>query len=499
LWPVVFISSGLLLGLTAVMDVRLTILLGLGGLGAVVGLLLLQRPYWALLALTASLPMQVGVELSNGAEVSPQLLLLTGLLLALVMLAGGRANGRLWRTPYWPLWLLYIALSTIAILRGPVIDTPLQGAWALYRLVWTAPLVYPLTWVYLRDPMRIRRGLGLLVSVSAVGAAIAIIQTLTQGRILSGLSTNLRYLGFLHPLSSDIVAAYSGNPVNKLFVTGSTIFRGHGTFIEHNGFGVFLSVTTFLTWGIFAESRGRRRTWLFLALLLQLAGVVVTFSRSAWAAVFLGAVWLFVWRWRRLLLRRRSALNLVGFSLISILLTAVALWRTPELVTRFITIFSPSEVPEFSWRILLWQYAGTQIAQHPLFGVGTSMINRELAGIPGTDLQYSSHNLFIDIAYQRGLPALFIYLFFWLVFFATAWRILRRSAVTQISRPLIFGIMTAGFAFLVSGIGTPSMAYYNLAILFWFLFGSMVSLGAFSNELVRLQNQPPDVSHDLRS
>lgn len=481
------------------MDVRLTILLGLGGLGAVVGLLLLQRPYWALLALVASLPMQVGVELSNGAEVSPQLLLLTGLLPALVILAGRRINDRLWRTPYWFLWFIYIVLSTVAILRGPVINTPVQGIWALYRLVWTAPLVYPLAWFFLRDLARIRWGLGWLTITSTIGATVAIAQTLSQGRFLSGLGTNFRYLGFLHPLSSEIVAAYSINPVQKLFVSGSTIFRGHGTFIEHNGFGVFLAVTIFLTWGLLVESRDRRRLWLLIALLLQLAGLVVTFSRSAWAAVFFGAVWLVFWNWRRVLQRRNAVVYYLIVGLGLILATAVALWRTPEFVTRFITIFSPSEVSEFSWRVLLWQYAGTQIAQHPLFGVGTSMINRELAGIPGTDLQYSSHNLFIDIAYQRGLPALFIYLFFWLVFFATAWRILRRSAVTQISRPLIFGIMTAGFAFLVSGIGTPSMAYHNLAILFWFLFGSMVSLGAFSNELGRLQNQPPDVSHDLRS
>ncbi len=301
-------------------------------------------------------------------------------------------------------------------------------------------------------------------------------QFVTNGRLLSGLTTNYRYLGIFPPLSTETVAAFKSGTGRKLFLAGTDFFRAHGTFLDFNALGVFLATVIFITWGIASSAKGKQRWFWYGALLLQSIALVVTFSRSAWLAVVIGVTAITIWKFRYALKNQRVLLNIVGSSFVAFALIGVVFIRIPKVAEHFATILSPQEVSEVKWRQNIWSYALDEVKQHPFLGTGRTMIPSDEAKIVGSAESYSSHNMLIDIMYQRGLIAFLIYISFWFLFFVRGFKLLNRKNRVQDGENMGLSLLTAGGAFLVCGVGTASMIYYNLALLFWSLLGFIVLL-----------------------
>ena len=466
------LASGLFVGLFP----NLALLLIVALTATTVSLFFLSRPRWLVLTLSASLAFRISVDAALDAIVSLQIVLVTGLLLAFVFLFLGDRIGRLLSTPYLGLWLLYIIIGTLAVSRGPSVSTGFQGIWALYRLIWSAPLAYLAIYVFLKTPKHIFQAMSWLSFGGFVSAVVAIVQFVTSGRLLSGLTTNLNYLGLFPPLPAETIAAYRDGTARKLFLADTNLFRAHGTFLDSNGFGVFLSASIFITWAIAINSREKLRWFWYGSLSLQGVALVVTFSRSGWLAVVVGIATIAAWKFRHALKSQRILLKIAGSSIAALILIGVIVVRVPTVADHFATLFSPQEVSEVKWRQIIWNYALEEVKQQPVLGTGRTMIPSDKANIPGRAESYSSHNLLIDIMYQRGLISFLIYLGFWFLFFIHGFKLLNSKKHVPNEENLILGLLTAGGAFFVSGIGTPSMIYYNLALLFWSLLGFIAVL-----------------------
>ena len=474
--PGLLVGAGLLAGLIAAQSPKLALAFVVLIIAAVTGLLFITRPRWLVMVLAVSLAFEISVDALLGAIVSLQIVLVTALLLVFVLLVLGHRNGRLLTTPYLWLWVLYVIIGSLAVMRGPVIEGGAQGVWALYRLVWSAPLAYLAVYVLLKSPQHVYQAMSWLSVGAFIGAIVAVVQFVTGGRLLSGLSSNYRYLGLYPPFPAKTVAAFSEGTARQLFLAGTNLFRAHGTFLGANGLGVFLATIVFVTWGIITVSPKRRRWFWWGVLLVQLVALVVTFSRSAWLAVAVGTAVILLWYFWRGLKRPRILLSMAAGGVAVLLLLGFVAVRVPTAVAHFSTIFSPQNVSEVRWRVIIWEYVLDQVQQHPFLGTGMTMIPSEAAGIPGRAKSYSSHNVLMDIVYQRGILALLIYLCFWVMFFVHGIKLWRRYKRDLLQQYLIVSLLAAGVAFLVSGVGTPSMIYYNLALLFWFLFGFMMVL-----------------------
>lgn len=476
----VFGGLGIGVGLAAGLAPDFAPLLALGGLLIGVGYGLAARPAGLLFGLAFLIAFQIQYEhpALAGATLTPQTLgalAIAGLILLATLSRQGVR--RLVQAPYLGLILVYALLSAVSIARGPAVTSPVQGVWAVFRIVFAAPLLYLGLWFFLRTPGAVHRAAAWAAVGASLGGAAALMQTVSQGLLLSGMLTNARYLGIFPPLPPDVIADYSADLQTKLYLSGG-MFRGHGTFLTHNGFGVLLASTIFLTWGLMRSAPPAKRLFWGVMLGAQVMGVIVTFSRSAWAAVLAGIFLLVAWNARAMLKRPSVFWGLVGTVALVLVSGVAAALAAPSFLERFLTLFSPTQVPEFAWRIAVWRFALSQVQAQPLLGTGSTMIDNAIAQIPasGPLARFSTHNLFMDVLYQRGVVVLLLYAGFWLIWLASILKLLREQTANPLGRDFILGLLAAGFAFLVSGVGSASMNLENLATLFWFLFGSVICL-----------------------
>jgi O-antigen ligase len=145
------------------------------------------------------------------------------------------------------------------------------------------------------------------------------------------------------------------------------------------------------------------RTWAALVLPALVVAVALTSTRSAWVGVCAAAALLFA---------------LKDFRLFAILPIAAAIFfaLAPTSIThRFASIFD-SKDPTKMDRFAMVNEGRRMVAAHPLTGVGPNMVERRYAEYRGPDavnqINPHLHNNAVQIAAERGLPALAIWLWF---------------------------------------------------------------------------------------
>lgn len=167
--------------------------------------------------------------------------------------------------------------------------------------------------------------------------------------------------------------------------------------------GQLMLVLVALSAYAFCFGLGRRWWVLFLALLIILP-LILSLTRNAWlgAAVGLGVV----------ILLRRPRLVPVFFVLLVLLFIA----SPSGIRQRFLSALNPSD-PNTANRIELVQTSVRLIREHPWFGVGPNSVYREALHYRGTSgypnwMYQHMHNNFLQIAAERGLPGLILWLWF---------------------------------------------------------------------------------------
>ena len=187
-----------------------------------------------------------------------------------------------------------------------------------------------------------------------------------------------------------------------------------------------------------SERAGTGRIWPLLVLPALVVALALTLTRSAWVGACAGLAVLFVLRDLRLL---------AALPIAAALFVALA----PAAVTDRVYSIFDLNVPSNRDRVALMRSGARMIQDDPLTGVGPNMIE---AAYPryrhATAVNENSphlHNVPLQIAAERGLPALAAWVWFLVVLTRDLWRLRRRSAFPS----LVCGALAAVASMLAAG------------------------------------------------
>ena len=191
---------------------------------------------------------------------------------------------------------------------------------------------------------------------------------------------------------------------------------------------------------------GRRMRWFAGVWLVNLAGLVGTYTRGAWAGFAAGALVMVA------LFRRGRFWLLGGLAA----LTLALVLGPPGVRARVLSMTDPNEAT-FHERFNMARSGVAIWRDHPWLGTGKGGLKEVYAryALPGSLRQRTSHvhNTPIQIAAERGVFALAAWLWIWIAFFLDAGRVLRRLPPDRAgSRRLVAGAICAIAGFLVTGL-----------------------------------------------
>jgi O-antigen ligase len=151
----------------------------------------------------------------------------------------------------------------------------------------------------------------------------------------------------------------------------------------------------------------RRRLWLSLpcAALVALA-VLLAETRGIWIATAVAGVYL-MWSWRRWMV-----------ALVPVAVAAAFLLSPPAIRERFRSVVRPSHVDSNEHRMVTWRTGVEIIKRHPLLGLGPEGVKLHFNEYVPPDIPrplpegwYGHlHNIYLQYAAERGIPALLIML-----------------------------------------------------------------------------------------
>jgi O-antigen ligase/polysaccharide polymerase Wzy-like membrane protein/PDZ domain-containing protein len=199
------------------------------------------------------------------------------------------------------------------------------------------------------------------------------------------------------------------------------------------------------------------------AVVLLTAGLVFTAMRTVIVAFVIGAT---VIALRAL----RGSLKVVfTFALFFVLaFAAVVVWQTRD--RNALLLGDPSS----SLRLQVARVGLTRIPIHPIFGHGMDAMKLHWNewGFPGKDMLHL-HSTPLQLAFDRGLPMLALWLWMMMLFWLTVARKERTAA--DLSDTNFYGILLGTLGAL-TGFLASSLVNYNygdaeVAMLFWFLMG----------------------------
>jgi O-antigen ligase len=204
-----------------------------------------------------------------------------------------------------------------------------------------------------------------------------------------------------------------------------------------------------------------RSPWPIVAVPALLVALAVTLTRNAWIGTFLGVTLLLAIRnWK--------------FLIIPPVLAALAFVVAPGQIQQRAQSFVNSNDPASRDRIVMWKIGADIVRDHPLLGVGPVMIEKVYVGYRQkypdavNPTNPHLHNVPIQIAAERGIPALLVWLWFIVVAARDLWRQLRRG-----QSPAVAG---AGLAAIVAMLAAGMFEYNFGDSEFLMLFLGLITL-----------------------
>jgi O-antigen ligase len=193
----------------------------------------------------------------------------------------------------------------------------------------------------------------------------------------------------------------------------------------------------------------------------------MTVTRASWIGFAISALAML------LLTSSRRTILLVGACAIPLVLAGVVLLQQ----RRSIGFFDKSD-QSTSWRETVWR-EGFQLLvskpRHLIFGVGMDSIKghwREWGLFDnGRQPVGHMHSNLLQIALERGLPALIVWLILIGVYVRMLWRITREKMIDDFARGLAVGALGGAFGFFASGLVHYNWGDSEVVTIFYFVMG----------------------------
>ena len=212
------------------------------------------------------------------------------------------------------------------------------------------------------------------------------------------------------------------------------------------------------------------------AFALLALGIALTAMRTALVALAIGAFVISIRALGNLSLRFR----VLSVAVVCLLLAfgALVVYRTRA--QHALSLQDPSS----SLRVQVARVGASRIIQHPLFGHGMDSVHVHWKewGFPGTDMLHL-HSTPLQLAFDRGLPALLFWLWIMWIFWRTASK--GENSLRDSSDTNRYGLLL-GATGAVAGFFASSLVNYNfgdgeVALVFWWLMGIVVVLSVASS------------------
>lgn len=251
-------------------------------------------------------------------------------------------------------------------------------------------------------------------------------------------------------------------------------FRASGWTRHYETFAEILQIIAQLALGLaLAHLRNHGPNKYFriaiVAAAILVSGLVFTAMRTVIVAFAVGAC---VIAWRAL----RGAYKVVFVFVLFFVLAfgAMVVWQTRA--RDALSLNDPSSI----LRVEVARVGLSRIMLHPVFGHGMDAMQRHWNewGFPGKDMLHL-HSTPLQLAFDRGLPMLALWLWMMILFWSEIATNERRAAETSDTH--VYGILLGGLGGL-SGLLASSVVNYNygdgeVAMLFWWLMGVCVFCG----------------------
>ncbi len=245
-------------------------------------------------------------------------------------------------------------------------------------------------------------------------------------------------------------------------------WRATGFYNHWTTYAEVLQLIASLALGLFlALPQKTNRTGLLL--LLATAGLVfalaLTVTRGSWIGFAISAAVMLL-----LSVSRRTALIVVGCSL-PLILAGVFLLQQQRRIGFF-----DSADQSTSWRQIVWREGFNLLVskpRHVLFGVGIDSIKghwREWGLFDnGRQPIGHMHSNLLQIALERGIPALILWLLLFVVYVRMLWRLIRQ--MDDFTRGVALGALGGTIGFFASGLVHYNWGDSEVVTVFYFIMG----------------------------
>ncbi|HVG30533.1 MAG TPA: O-antigen ligase family protein [Pyrinomonadaceae bacterium] len=252
-------------------------------------------------------------------------------------------------------------------------------------------------------------------------------------------------------------------------------FRASGWTRHYETFAETVQLAAQLALGFalahFTRRAPRRRALLFACAFALLAcGVALTAMRTTTIALACGAL---ATGWRATGASRRARLLIAAALVAALSLGALAVWRTRDAGALEL------QDPSARLRLEVARVALARVPAHPVFGHGMDAVHLHWNewGFPGSDMLHA-HSTPLQLAFDRGLPALVLWLWLIAAFWLTLARAEKffRAAGDAMTHGLLLGACGALAGFLVSSLVNYNFGDAEVALLVWWLMGSVAKI-----------------------
>ena len=247
-------------------------------------------------------------------------------------------------------------------------------------------------------------------------------------------------------------------------------WRATGFFNHWVTYSEVLQLIASLALGIFLALKQKKSLTGGL-LVIAVVGLVfalgATVTRASWIGFAISVVAML------LLASSRRTILIVGACAIPLVLASVVLLQQK----RSIGFFDKKD-QSTSWREMVWK-EGTQLLinspRHLLVGVGMDSIKGhwrewELFDNGRQPIGHMHSNL-LQIALERGLPALIVWLILIGVYVRMLWRITRRESLDDFARGVALGALGGALGFFASGVVHYNWGDSEVVTVFYFIMG----------------------------
>jgi O-antigen ligase len=285
-----------------------------------------------------------------------------------------------------------------------------------------------------------------------------------------------RGVGF-HPdkltaTAHDFVQSGLGTPAMRL--DRGKPSRAQGTIGHYVVFAEMLMQVGCMTWVLLLGKSWRWVGWR-LMFAVAFAGIaaalLMTGTRAAVAGLVLGCFLSLA-----LLAGRRT--RLLAIAALVVIVAGATIWIQHSRRTEWVDHADIST----HFRVLMWQDGLRLIRQHPFFGVGMETVRLHyvewnIRGFIQYNVMSHFHSTYLQIAVERGIPALIAWFWFCIAYGVFLWRLIARLRPRSwVACAVAVGALAGLVAFCFTSFFHYNLGEEPVAMMFYFYFGLAVAM-----------------------